>query len=236
LPNSDSAKNILAKGEMFTSMPIINSNNYWSHGPHYQIENSVYFITWRLAFSLPKKVLDIFSQLTRIADEQEREQELTYLQQKDKRVFAIFMEYDEGLATIKPPDFSLTDNEIGNIVTRAFHYLDHNKYNLHSYCVMSNHIHILLNPLKNDKGIEYPVFNIIQSLKRVTANQINKHRSTTGQVWDDYYFDRIIRSVENYSNVLNYIMMNPVKAGLIDRPEEWIFSYYNSELISGYLI
>ncbi|MDD2228005.1 MAG: transposase [Candidatus Cloacimonetes bacterium] len=201
---------------------------YWSHGPHFQFNDSIVFITWRLAFTLPHHILDLFHQLRKEACHEEKDREINYLQQNNARLFKIYQEYDLELASFKHPGFSLNETEIAKIITDAFHYFDGVRFELLAFCVMSNHIHLLVQALKQDNGEYYRISNIVQSLKRYTAKEINSTLGKKGQVWDDYYFDRIIRTSKSYDNVVNYILMNPVAAGLVDSPEKWRDSYYSS--------
>ena len=93
---------------------------------------------------------------------------------------------------------------------------------------MSNHVHILIRALTDEDDNYHHISSIVQSLKRYTATQINRHLNKTGTVWDDFYFDRIIRNQKNYNNVVNYILGNPVAAGLVDEMEKWKDSYVNN--------
>jgi putative DNA methylase len=45
-----------------------------------------------------------------------------------------------------------------------------------------------------------------------------------GRLWQADFYDRYIRDDAHYANAVNYIEQNPVKAGLVNRPEEWPFS------------
>lgn len=139
----------------------------------------------------------------------------------------ILMEYDLELAQWHDPGFSLNDEAIAKIVTGAFHYYAGKRYELQAYCVMSNHVHLLIRAVQDDKGGFHLISDTVRLLKSHTAHEINKFLHRTGQFWDDFYFDRIIRDEHDYTNVVNYILMNPVAAGLVDSPGKWRDSYNN---------
>src|SRR5690606_31814637 len=130
-----------------------------------------------------------------------------------------FLEYDKDLLNFKPHPFSLNDTEIAKIISGAFHYFDGERYELHAYCIMHNHVHLLLRALKSDDLEYYKISDIIQSLKRFSTRKINELLGRLGALWDGFYFDRVIRTKKNYANVVEYIRMNPVVAGLVTKPE-----------------
>ncbi len=199
--------------------------HYWSHGPHYQFRDSIVFLTWRLAGTLPSHILKQFQQLKSAKYDNENSHDLQRIKQENTRLFNLYQEYDQGLAKCNDSSFSLNEERLAKIVTGAFHFHDGKKYELHAYCVMSNHIHLLIRALKRDNENYYHIADLVRALKRYSATEINKRLGRRGILWDDYYFDRIIRDEQNYNNVVNYIMMNPVAAGLVDSPEEWRDSY-----------
>lgn len=206
---------------------------HWSRGPHYQLSDAITFITWRLAFTLPKHLIELFQELTNAATDTGKKTDRERLNQHNAYILGKFWEYDQGLGDFRQPGFSLNDSLIAEIVTGAFRYFDGTKYVLHAFCVMSNHIHLVIAARKNEQGAYFLMSNIVQSLKRFTANQINKTLGKGGQIWDDYYFDRIIRDYDDYRNVINYTLNNPVKAGLVDDSSKWKDSYFNPLLVQG---
>jgi len=204
---------------------------HWNHCPHYQLSEGITFITWRLAFTLPKHIIDLFREITETDSDIAKgiiqpHKPVSYLLGK-------FWEYDQALGNFQQPGFSLNDPILAEIVTNAFHYFNGTKYDLHAYCVMSNHIHLVIGAKKNEQGSYFLMSSVVQSLKRYTANQINKALGKTGQIWDDYYFDRIIRDYEDYRNVINYTLNNPVKAGIVDDSSKWKDCYFNPDLVHG---
>jgi len=94
---------------------------------------------------------------------------------------------------------------------------------------MPNHIHLLIKPLTDEKGKSYHLSDIIKRIKTYTAKMINQELKRTGKVWEDDYFDRIIRNDQDYYNVINYYLKNPVKARLVDYIKDWEYSYFKFE-------
>lgn len=202
-----------------------------SFGQHIQFSDSIIFITWRLAFTLPKHLLVLYDEF--IKEVNVKEKDLNKEDQKKHHAFLLqrYREYDLELGKHQQPGIFLNEAEIAGIISNAFHFFDGARYELHAWCIMSNHVHVLLRALQNKDGEYYLISSIIQSLKRFTANKINQVKGRQGQVWDDFYFDRIIRNISDYQNVVNYILHNPVAAGLIDSADKWRDSYINSRFV-----
>ena len=113
----------------------------------------------------------------------------------------------------------MRDERVAQIVKDALFYYDGNKYKIIAWCIMPNHVHILIEVFN---GIS--LSEIIHSWKSYSANQINKLLNRTGQVWMMEYFDRYIRDYDHFEKVINYIHNNPVKVGLVKSPSEYRWS------------
>jgi REP element-mobilizing transposase RayT len=205
----------------------------WSHGPHHQYKDSIVFLTWRLAFTLSAHIIKLFEQIKAMPGSAEFDPDLDIAKQKNAFLFTKFQDYDLALAKFRQPGFSLNEPRIAKLLRESFHHLDGRKYELHAWCVMSNHVHLLIRPVKDADDDYFLVSSIVQSIKRFTANRINRLLGREGRIWDDFYFDRIVRDGEDYENVVNYILMNPVKAGLVDNPRKWKDSFYNPRYLLG---
>lgn len=84
---------------------------------------------------------------------------------------------------------------------------------------MPNHVHAVIEPAEG-----YPLGTIIHSWKSFTANKVNKILGRTGAFWHDDYFDRFMRDEGHLMRTIDYVEQNPVKAGLVDRAENWPWS------------
>jgi len=56
---------------------------------------------------------------------------------------------------------------------------------------------------------------------------VNQHRRAEGELWQPRFFDRALRTVKEYNEKVEYIHLDPVRAGLVSRPEDWRWSSYN---------
>jgi len=125
---------------------------------------------------------------------------------------------DHILDTTRTGPFYLRIPEIAGMVVDAIRYPDLQQYQLHSYVVMPNHVHLLITPLVE-------VCKVMQSLKRFTAREGNKMLGLTGRpFWQDESYDRLVRDEKEFVGAASYIEMNPVTAGLAALPEEFRWS------------
>lgn len=61
----------------------------------------------------------------------------------------------------------------------------------------------------------------MKGIKGVSARKLNLMADSEGQIWQRNYFDRIMRNYKEYIDTLNYMLMNSVKAGVVDDPWEY---------------
>lgn len=169
--------------------------------PHWYQDNTLVFLTWRLADSLPKSAI---AKITENRDAWLSSNPKPWKQSQAfefNRRFILPLEekLDAGLG-----DCVLRQPEIRAIVTNAFHQFDKERYHLDSYIIMPNHVHVLLilNP-------NHPLEAIVQSLKSFTSKAINQKLKRRGKLWQRSYWDRLIRSEKHLKWTRDYIARNP---------------------------
>lgn len=108
------------------------------------------------------------------------------------------------------------------IVLDALLHFDGERLNFVAAVVMPDHVHVVLQPLKNESGAWWDLADLLHSIKSYSANQVNKIENTPGAtVWQTETYDRIIRDERELSFTLQYMASNPVVAGLVDRAEAY---------------
>jgi REP element-mobilizing transposase RayT len=86
-------------------------------------------------------------------------------------------------------------------------------YKLAIAVVMPDHVHILLRP-NPDRSLS----QILKGMKGSIARELNRRRRTSGSIWQDESFDRIMRDPNEFNQKLEYTLNNPVRKGLSDDP------------------
>jgi putative DNA methylase len=113
----------------------------------------------------------------------------------------------------------LSQDSIAELVEQPLLCFDGQRYRLHAWVVMPNHVHVLITP-----QLGHELSQILHSWKSFTAKKANRLLGRTGAFWQQEYFDRFVRHEEHFEDALKYIEFNPVKAGLCKHPESWQFS------------
>jgi REP-associated tyrosine transposase len=98
-------------------------------------------------------------------------------------------------------------------------YRDRGDYSLHEFVVMPNHLHILLTP-SSTTSLE----KAIQLIKGGSSHEIHKQRAQKMPIWQEGFHDWTIRDTNDWRSKVEYIRMNPVRAKLVERPEDWPYS------------
>lgn len=200
---------------------------YQRHLPHWQPEGATLFVTARLAGSLPT---DVVARLK--AEHAEQEKALStmpnYAHERYRIEKISFGRWDDALDHYAQDRKWLANPDVRKIVSEALHYRDGKVYELIAYCIMPNPIHVLFTPLQiND--VYLPLMKIMQSLKRHTARQANKILSRQGAFWQSESYDHVVRDTAELERILQYTLINPVKAGLVQNWWEWPGTYCKSD-------
>ncbi|MEM7118634.1 MAG: hypothetical protein AAF614_39820 [Chloroflexota bacterium] len=196
--------------------------------PHFQPEGYALFVTFRLKGSIPQAVLEEWQQQKAIAenrlrliqdsDECRRER---YDEQKGQ-----YGRYDRFLDQASHGPTWLKNKQIAQILVDAMHYRDEKVYGLDAFCLMSNHAHIVFEPLAKEDGSYHSLPSIMHSLKRFTAEKANLVLGRTGRpFWQPESYDHVIRDRGERERIIKYVLNNPVAAGLVESWDEWPWSY-----------
>jgi len=190
--------------------------------PHFQPENGIFFITVRLANSLSKHVIENLKN-----KKQEFEQILKNSKKDDKLIVIrefhkqYFNNFDNLLDKNDQNKKWLLNLDIRQIIISNLMYWNNTEYKLIVYCIMPNHIHFIIQPLRQSSGIYESLTKIMFSFKSYTANKCNNVLDRKGQFWQHESYDHYIRNIEELNFYVDYILKNPVKAGLVNNPELW---------------
>jgi putative transposase len=105
------------------------------------------------------------------------------------------------------------------LLSTLLHYRDSGAYLLHEFVIMPDHLHLMLTP-----GLQTSLEKAVQLIKGGSSHRIHKVRGGKMEIWQVGFHDWTIRDLEDWKAKANYIQMNPVKARLCERPEDWAYS------------
>ena len=190
--------------------------NYERNLPHRLPPGEVVFLTFRLAGSLPHTLLEQLRAESVLA-RQRFEHEPAQLYAAQKRYFGRF---DEQLNTGAFGPTYLRQPAIAALVAEALRYFDSSGYDLRCYCIMPNHVHLLVRLLEEAP----PLVKTLQRLKSYSATRANQLLGRTGAFWQAESYDHVVRRGE-LERIVAYVLENPVKAGLVEQWEQWPYTY-----------
>ncbi len=174
--------------------------------PHWEQGSVWYFVTFRLADSLPQAVVD------ELKEERERWKQTHDLDNLSPAELAeyhrLFSDRYEALLNAGSGSCVLRDEVNAKIVRDALQHFEGQRYLLDEFVIMPNHVHVLVKPM-NGHGLS----DITHSWKSFTANQINKRLGKTGQFWQHESYDHIVRHERAMAAIRRYIRENPKVAG-----------------------
>ncbi|HKL22027.1 MAG TPA: exodeoxyribonuclease VII large subunit, partial [Tichowtungia sp.] len=186
--------------------PTLPLEIYERNLPHWQQEGVTYFITFRLADSIPQKKLRKWKTDRELWLKNHLE---PYSDAEKNEYHHLFSEKIQDWLDAGNGLCLLAEKENAQIVAAALQHFDGERYTLGEWVVMPNHIHALITPNK-----EHSLEEILHSLKSFTAHKINKRTESTGQIWQHESYDHIVRSPEQLYHFEQYIHNNPAKAGI----------------------
>ena len=202
-------------------------NFYRRNLPHIQPEGATLFVTFRLANSLPKEVVERLkaeqeeaeNRIQQIADENERENQLDQTRRR------FFGKWDEALDSMIYGEKYLSNPNVADIVTESLLYRDGKVYDLESFSIMPTHGHVVFAPLKEAEDRYHSLSKIMHSFKLHTALEANKILGRTGAFWQHESYDHYVRDEGELERIIKYVVYNPVKAGLVDDWKKWKWTY-----------
>ncbi|MCL4736555.1 MAG: transposase, partial [Candidatus Omnitrophica bacterium] len=153
-----------------------------------------------------------------------RRDNLPHIQAKGATYFITFRSYQ----------FRVLSEEARQTVLNSILYWDNQRWKVLAAVVMPDHVHIVAKPLSRNSDELWDISDILHSIKSFSANEINKQESKVGNpVWQTESFDRIIRNDRELLATLAYVHHNPVKAGLVDKGEDYAYWHVAVELLTA---
>ncbi|HTW57214.1 MAG TPA: transposase [Terriglobales bacterium] len=187
------------------------------HLPHWEKDAATYFITFRLADSLPKSVLDRIeserqaivgtaNQMHRALSPDERKK----LQRLSSPIIEQYLDSGAGACPLQNP---LVAEEVA-LTLCHFHG---KRYRLIARCVMPNHVHVVVKLFPGQA-----LAAVVHSWKSFTAKQANRILGRQGAFWQREYYDHLIRGEAELERAIGYVAENPEKASLKSWKWVWV--------------
>ncbi|MGB8524236.1 MAG: transposase [Candidatus Acidiferrales bacterium] len=179
--------------------------------PHWEADLAIYFVTFRLADSLPQSVLRTFEFERRdiVATALAAGRELS--PSEEKKLETLFSEKIESKLDAGVGRCHMANPAVADAVASTLQHFDMARYDLYAWCVMPNHVHALFR-LLDGRALD----GVMHSWKSYSAKKANRLLGRAGKFWQREYYDHVVRSEDAFYRIVNYIFHNPEKAGLRD--------------------
>jgi REP element-mobilizing transposase RayT len=210
-------------------------NPYRSRGylPHLEDRGLTYFLTLRLAGTLPQAVL---SQIRKDLEDLRQAR-------RDKKLNAAEEQRLKYIETKRIQDYLdsgagecwLANSKVAEVIQEAVRHHDGHRYVTHVCCIMPNHLHWILTPQKT-KGmlkLDSRIIPIMQGFKSFTAHAANKVLRRNGPFWSREYYDHAVKSSEEFYRLVRYTIQNPVKAKLCADWKQWPWTICSKTLMEA---
>ncbi len=214
---------------------------YKQNLPHIVPIGATYFVTWRLHGSIPKVALDKLRLEYEHSISKLDPNGKYYPQHLYERRKAYFLAYDDLLDKIKSGPHYLKNSDVAQVVMEALHRFDQHLYDLIAYCIMSNHVHILIDTnqqLPEDvepqdfENVDYkPLQVIMKRIKGPSAIYANRVLQRKGRFWQKESYDHYVRNNAALARITLYILNNPIKAGIVKEYGEHPFTYLKKDYL-----
>ncbi len=170
--------------------------------PHWRQEGATYFVTFRLADSIPKARLRAWLAEREVwlkthPEPHDPATRAEYYQRFPHRLHT-WLDNGYGCCILAEPD-------IKRLVERSLQFFHGERYYLDEFVVMPNHVHVLVAPVA-----PHELSDIISSWKSYTSHAINKMKGKTGMNWQKESFDHIVRNADSHARIRQYIRENPL--------------------------
>jgi REP element-mobilizing transposase RayT len=175
------------------------------HLPHWNQAGRMYFVTFRLADSIPA---DRAAALRRERMAWRKIHSEPYSAAQWREYHQLFSARVERWLDHSRGTCILADPRCARIVIDAMETFDGQRYCLDEWVIMPNHVHVLVKPASG-----FELSRILHAWKSFTAHAINRYLGRCGQLWQRESFDHLVRSAAHLDRFRRYIRENPAKAG-----------------------
>jgi REP element-mobilizing transposase RayT len=208
-------------------MGTIKKERYRRNLPHIQPDGGVFFVTCSLHGSIPASRLEAIKNKYLVTKKGLSVQEDGDCKTKTKATKFYIYQLDQVMDNPLPsrPHY-LRDERIAKVVADSLHFWDDLSIELYCYCIMSNHLHTVIRMLESHKVVAYKqLHEWLHSVKRYSAYKANNILRRKGPFWMHESFDYLVRNRQELGRIIEYVLDNPVKAGLCKERREWRWTY-----------
>ena len=136
-----------------------------------------------------------------------------------KRIYIENGIYMVTIKTYKNTKYFSADINSDNLLKVIFYCREKMPFKLYSFCVLPNHIHLLVQVCKQN--------NISDIVRHIKGRYSRLYGYDKVKIWQDSFYDRVIDNDNKFYNAVNYIETNPCKHNYVNDPNVWKWSSIN---------
>ena len=194
--------------------------------PHWRVPGATYAVTFRLIDSIPAPTWENYRQqkeilatlLDQTLSKRGSRNSLAAVMAIRAEMAAFEVDVIEPVLNESHGECWLKRPEIAGLVRDAIKHFDGERYTLHAWSVMPNHVHAVFQPHEGQK-----LEKILHSWKSFTGKKANELLGRIGGFWQEEYYDHTVRDGEDFRNQVRYVLENPSKG---HASREWTGSRY----------
>ncbi|MFI5384532.1 MAG: glycosyl hydrolase-related protein [Fimbriimonadales bacterium] len=192
--------------------------------PHWTRENATYHVVFRLADAVPTQVQREWKverkrlEELAIAGRLTNKEEFEYRRLLEQKI-EDFLDAGHGSCQLR-------ERAAAGAVRGALEHFDGERYGLVAWCVMPNHVHVLVQPFPG-----HTLDEVLHSWKSLMSNKVNSLPGRRGPLWQSESYDHLVRNMDELYKLREYVLQNPAKAKLSDWP--WVWSLDLAVLLQG---
>jgi len=187
--------------------------------PHIYQKDAIYDINFRLANTIPNKILNEY------LFEKKRLQKLG----KTQLLHQLFNDHIDNYQDNLQNNIKwLINPDIRKAIIDSLNFFENKRYRIICYCIMSNHVHLIINTYKFPY---FPLGDTLGSIKKFSARRSNKILERSGNFWHSENYDRIIRGRNELSRAIKYVIYNPVNAALVENWKDWTGTFVDEKYL-----
>ena len=174
--------------------------------PHWTTDRAIYWVTFRLADSIPQSKLAAWREEFAAWAESRPQpwDDATWAEYNERfgEPFEQWLDAGTGSCALALPD-------VREDVRQSLLYFDGSRLSLHAAVIMPTHVHCLVEPSGS-----FQLSKLMMTIKSASARKANARLGKSGAFWQNESYDHIVRSEAQYGHYMAYIRDNPVKARL----------------------
>ena len=187
-----------------------------NHLPHWERDSVIYHVTFSLIDAIPKAKRDQLQQEREWLAKRASDTDIPCTPEELRRLHYLYSDKIEEYLNNCYGSCLMRDDRVAALVKNTLEYYNEERYLLHAWCIMPNHVHAILQLINS-----YPLAEILRYWKSYTAHGINKLLERQGSIWHPDSYNHIIRTLKEYFNQILYVWNNPAKLCPSGWPWRW---------------